>query len=108
MAAPLEISSLSKEYIRVPVSATAAGVPVNPTADVVQMAFVTSGEPAGGDWKSADWETNAETSPPTYYARCLVGPGGTVTLADGTYQIWVKVTDSPEVPVKRAGVLVVS
>lgn len=100
----LTLSTASLEYVRVPMSAESAGAAVNPTGDTVQMAFLAgSGPPAGGDWKTASWDTDATTYPPTYSAQCLVGPSGTVTLAAGIYSVWVKVTDSPEVPVKRAG-----
>jgi hypothetical protein len=108
VASILKISSLSKEYVRVPVSATESGQPVDPTGDTVEMAFKTSGEPSGGDWKAASWETDNSVSPVVYYARCLVGPGGTVTLADGTYDVYVRVTDSPEIPVTNVGKLVVT
>lgn len=105
----LTISSLSKEYVRVRVTAREDGAVVNPTADTVEMAFTASeAEPSGGDWKTAEWETDANTEPDTYYARCLVGPGGTVALTDGTYRVWVKITDSPEIPVKRSGLLIVT
>lgn len=99
-----EISAASVEYVRVPVSATASGAAVDPTADTVQMAFIaTAAAPGVSDWKTASWETDATTTPDTYYARCLVGSA--VTLTAGTYTVWVKVTDSPETPVKRAGLL---
>lgn len=100
-----EISAASVEYVRVPVSATASGSAVDPTADTVQMAFLaTAAAPVSGDWKTASWETDANTTPDTYYARCLVGSAVTLT-AGTTYTVWVKVTDSPETPVKRAGLL---
>ena len=103
------ISSLSLEHVLARVSARKNGAVVNPTTDTVQMAFTTAeAEPVGGDWKAATWETDSATEPDTYYAVCLVGPGGTVTLADGTYRMWVKVTDSPEIPVKKAGILIVT
>jgi len=105
----LTLSSLSKEYVRVRMSARNNGAVVNPTADTVEMAFtLNDAEPTSPDWKSASWETDANTEPDTYYARCLVGPGGTVTLADGTYRVWVRVTDSPEIPVKKCGLLVIT
>ena len=48
--------------------------------------------------------TDNTTSPATYEACCLVGPGGTVTLTAGViYAIHVKVTASPEIPVIPAG-----
>lgn len=96
--------ALSLEYVRVPVAAKTAGVAVNPSADVVVMAFTAVDvDPVVGDWKTASWETDATTTPTTYYARCLVGPGGTVTLAVGVFDCWVKVTDAPEIPARRAG-----
>lgn len=100
----LTFSTASLEYVRVPMASERSGAPYDPTADTVQMAFLASaGPPAGGDWKTASWDTDSSTYPPTYYAQCLVGPAGTVTLAAGVWSVWVKVTDSPEVPVKRAG-----
>lgn len=105
------ISSLSKVYVKVPVSATESGAPVDPTIATVTMAFTdVDTEPVSGDWKTADWETDTTRSPDRYYARCLVGPSGTVTLTDDTYAVWVKITGiTPEVPVIKAGsVLVVT
>jgi len=103
------VSSLSLEYVRVAVSATANGSVVNVSADIVTMAFpVTGVAPVIGDWKSSSWETDATHTPATYYARCLVGPAGTVVLTAGTYDVWVKVTDNPEIPARKAGELFVS
>jgi hypothetical protein len=100
-----EIAASSVEYVRVPVAATVAGAPVNPTSGTVQMAFIAgAAAPGGSDWKTASWETDATTNPDTYYARCLVGSAITLT-AGTTYAVWVKITDSPETPVKRAGLL---
>jgi hypothetical protein len=91
------ISSLTKEYIKVPVSATENGAVIDPTTDTVEMAFVAPGtEPAAGDWKTAEWETAGSV----FLAKCLVGD--TVTLSDGRYEVYVRVTDNPEIPVKRA------
>jgi hypothetical protein len=106
MARPLVIPVGSLEYVRVPVYATSSGAQVNPTGDVVQMAFLPGSQaPESGDWKTASWDTDATTTPTTYRARCLVGPAGTVTLTRGTYTVWVKITDSPEVPVRAVGSL---
>jgi hypothetical protein len=101
-AQPLRQSVLDLEWVRQRVSAKEAGSTVNPTADTVTMAFKASGDPVIGDFKTAEWETDANTNPDTYYARCLVGPGGTISLAAGTYRIWVKIVDSPETPIKRS------
>lgn len=99
---PMEISVGSTQYVRVPVAATISGAAHNPTGDTVKMAFLPAGvTPAGADLKTAVWETDPTTTPPTYAAMCLVGPAGTVTLPAGLYQVWVQVTDSPEVPLLR-------
>jgi len=99
-----EISSASLEYVRARVEAIQSGSFLDPTADSVAMAFIAgSATPVSGDWKTASWDTDATTTPATYRAQCLVGPAGTVTLTPGVYAVWVKITDSPEIPVKRAG-----
>jgi hypothetical protein len=100
---PVIMSVLSTAYVQVTVQAMAAGLPVNPTADVVALAFTTVGtDPVTGNWHTGSWDTDPATY--TYRAQLLVGPTGLV-LARGTYQVWVKVTDSPEVPVGQAGTL---
>lgn len=100
-----EVAASSVEYVRVPIAASADGAAVDPTADTVVMAFIAGGaSPGVSDWKTASWETDTTTTPDTYYARCLVGSAVTLT-AGTTYTVWVKVTDSPETPVKRAGLL---
>lgn len=104
----LLISSLTTEYVRVPVSATEAGVAVSPVSDTVDMAFVTAGSvPDDLDWASASWEQDASTG--TLYARTLVGPdGGDVTLSSGgPYDIYVRIADNPETIVHRVGALAV-
>lgn len=104
------ISSLSKQYVKVRVSAAESGASVDLTGGTVQMAFTVVGtEPVTNDWKSATWETDSTRNPDRYYARCMVGPSGTITLSDGTYDVWVKVTGvGTEIPVIRAGALTVT
>jgi hypothetical protein len=80
---------------------------VNPTGDTVQMAFLAvppPTQPTSLQWNTAAWQS---TSTP-YIALCLVGPGGTIQLTAGQWYVWVKITASPEVPVKYAGILQVS
>jgi hypothetical protein len=60
-----------------------------------------------GDWKAATWDPPNPASS-RYFAQCLVGPGGATTLAAGTWYVWVKITDSPEIPVRPASYIVVS
>jgi hypothetical protein len=95
----VEISALSTEYVKVPVTAVVNGVVIDPSSDTVQLAFPLRGvAPVSGDWKAGSWETLAGV----HYARCLVGPSGTITLATGTfYDAWLKVFDSPETVVRK-------
>jgi hypothetical protein len=99
------ISHLSLEYVRVSVDATREGVAYDPSSDPVELAFLVGGAvPGDSDWLAAEWELVGGFA----FARLLVGPGGGHVLPVGTYSVWVKVTDDPEVPVKRAGVVVVT
>lgn len=80
-------------------------MPYNPTSDSVVFAFTAPGtKPTGSTtWYAGSWEI----ANGNYLARCLVGPTGTVTLAAGTYSVWVKITDSPEIPVLEVDTLIV-
>ncbi len=102
----LEISVLSLSYVKAQVRARQSGAAVDPTGYTVQAAFTAPGtDPVSGDWKSAGWETDAGPTPDIYYARCLVGPGGAVALTVGTYEMHLKITATPEIPVITAGPL---
>jgi hypothetical protein len=89
------------------VAASSAGVDIDPTIDAVALAFVAQGSlPAAGDWKTGSWLNDTTTVPTTHFARALVGPSpGVVTLAPGIFDVYVRVTDSPEQPIKKAGSL---
>ena len=106
---PHTFSAASLEQVLVPVSARSSGAVVDPTANTVQMAFLDEppeqASPESGDWKTASWETNSTADPDQYTAKCLVGPSGTITLAAGTWYVWVKITGSPEIPAKYSGVI---
>jgi hypothetical protein len=106
----LGMSHLSTQYYLVPVAATQAGVPVNPTADPVQFAFMATATqvPQVSDWVSGAWDTVASSVLFPYSAKCLVGPAGTITLGIGTYIAYLKITSNPEIPVLIAGQLQVS
>jgi hypothetical protein len=101
------MSTLSTEYVRVKVAATVNGAAINPTSDAVQFAFTLDGANPTS-WVSGSWETDATGQVAIYYARTLVGPSGGTVLAAGTWTVWLKVTDSPETPVRQVGVLIVS
>lgn len=94
------LSQASTEYVRVPVFAASAGVPVNPTTAAVQMAFTQAYAAPASGWQAASWDT---TEVGTYVAQCLIGPTGTTTLAPGTYYVWVQIALAPETVIEPAG-----
>ncbi len=104
------LSHLALEYVLIPVSATKAGISYNPVSDVVQFAFMPTPTqvPQVSDWVSGAWDTDTTNILYPYNAKCLVGPGGTIVLGIGTYIIYLKITDNPEIPVLVAGQLQVS
>lgn len=106
----LIISHLSTEYVNIPVSVTKGGQPYNPTGDNVQFAFMPTPTqiPGNTDWVAGVWETDTSNFIYPYLAQCLVGPSGTITLGTGTYVVYVKITDSPEIPVLVGGQLVIN
>jgi hypothetical protein len=101
----------STEYIYV-------GITGNVPATGVEMAFLTAGvRPTSPDWETAVligsdvhalWnEAVASGVTGDYFAACLIGAfgGGTVTLSAGDYQVWLRITDTTEQPVKIAPVV---
>ena len=104
------LSQLATEYVLIPVAATKAGVPYNPTGDIVQFAFMPQATqvPGNSDWVTGSWDTDTASVIYPYSAKCLVGPSGAITLGIGTFVIYVKITDAPEVPVLIAGQLQIS
>ena len=106
MAITLFQDATSTQYVQVQIQATVNGVAYNPAGDTVQMAFIPVAFPAlspgPADWHPATWETDTGG---VYWATCLVGPAGGVALGAGSYVVWVKVTDSPAVPVIPGPVL---
>lgn len=92
-----------------------AGTSVDPVAQnlAVQTAFKpSSGNPEAptpplvGDWKAASWL--AGTTIKGFVSVCLVGPGGTITLTPGKWDVWGQITATPQVPAVFAGVLLVT
>jgi hypothetical protein len=103
----------SLNYVDVPIkSTTSDGYFYDPSNDTVQMAFIdiTSGPP-GPDPQPTDFNTARWSGTPGMKGRamasCLVGPGGawTAGIAGHVYQIYVKVTDSPEIPILKSDTL---
>jgi hypothetical protein len=101
------MSHLSTQYVLIPVTATKAGAAYNPASDTVAFAFMPSATqvPQSGDWQAGSWDTITSSVLYPYNAKCLVGPAGTITLGLGTYIIYLRVTDNPEIPVLIAGQL---
>ncbi len=95
-------------YVHVPITADR-----DPTGDTVEMAFSPAYADEPTSFVTASW-TGPATPPvpgvaPSYQAdaRCLVGPGGDVTLPLGSYRVWTKITDTPEIPVLASDILTV-
>lgn len=91
------IPAVSIEYLHVPVTAS-----VLLDAQTVELTVLTGAPDETTSWIAATWTGDAAT---TRTARLLIGPGTQVPLATGTWQVWVRVTDTPEVPVRSAGTL---
>jgi hypothetical protein len=91
-------SVLSTAYLQVGITVLSPSG-YDPTSNEVQFSFTADTYPTTQPvtWHSASWVTFPG---PAYWAECLVGPENSgVSLALGLYQVWVKVTSSPEVPV---------
>jgi hypothetical protein len=99
------LSALSTEYLRYQVTATVGGNSYNPTSDTIQFAFPLTGV-TPVTWYSGTWEAIAGS----FYARILVGPSsGVISLASGSvYDVYIKITDSPEIPVRKVSTITVS
>lgn len=90
------MSSLSLEYLRFFVD-NALGV------EDVAVAFTKPGvEPTEDQWTPASWGAVGNGGAEV---RVQVGPGGAVTLLDGTYQGWVRVVRPDERPVLPSGLV---
>jgi hypothetical protein len=99
------VSSLDTDYDRWAVTA-----PSNPTQDVVQFAYLQAGsaDPTAGNWFSGVWEA-AALSTGEWVAKALLGPGpGGHVLTPGTWDVWIKITDSPTIPVRQIGTLTIT
>ena len=92
------------EYLDFPVTAVDAdGVVVDMTGDVVQIAFQPVRATSALDWQSAVWDPDAATAT----VRVLFGTG-VFALAAGVYDVGLKITDNPEIPILSAGTLYVA
>ena len=102
----VRISSLTKEYVKVPARGEVAGGPANLAQYTLKMAFPAEGnEPEVTDWVNGDWETWPDDF---YMARVLVGPGSDKALPDGNYDVWINVVTPSEDIKRRVDRLVVT
>jgi hypothetical protein len=102
---PPRFSTLSTRFVKCVVSATQAGVQIDPTTGTVEFAFMGDGsDPGASDWKAGSWETTSDE----YLGRCLVGPTGTVALTAGSYEVWCRYTKAPEIVVEKIGHLAIT
>lgn len=108
------IAAISVEYIPVLWTTELAGTEVDPTTLPVQFAVpLSSGNPLAPaqpvTWYAATWLTGPDVNVRGYVAQAIVGPtssGGLVQLTAGqAFDLWGKITGSPESPVRFAGVL---
>ena len=101
-----KLNKASLKFVKCRVRAIKNGAVYNPTGDVVTMTFTLSNDVTSAVWHAADWETlTGNDGLPEYWARCLVGPGGTATLTPEIYVVSVKIVDNPEIPVENSGLL---
>lgn len=92
-----QINRTSVELVRVPVTPP-YGISI--TDQPVSIAIVARGAyPDDGDLHAAAWDSQDR-------ATLLIGPGH-LSFAPGVYEVFVKVTDSPEIPLLRAGFITV-
>jgi hypothetical protein len=104
------VSVLSDELVRFTVAASADGLPVNPTADTVEMAFLTSSaNPTEPDWVAGTWDATLTRA---YVAQVRSGaalPGPLPLEAGKRYTCWVRITAaaSDERVVRCVGVVLV-
>jgi hypothetical protein len=88
-----QIPAISVEYVQVAVTGP-AGLDLSDLD--VELAIVADGQtPDTGDWKAGTWIGSS--------AAVLIGPGTSLELDQGTYDVYVKITSSPEIPVLPSG-----
>lgn len=92
----------SEEFVPVLVTRTLNGTRTDPSGDLVEIAVTVRGAvPIVSDWAPASWL--ADTAKNRYVARRLVSG-----KAVGRYDIWCRVTDSPEIPIRKTGELILT
>ena len=91
MAIP-RIPAISVEYLKVPITG-----PADLTDLDIELAVVADGQtPESGDWTTGVWSDDGR------HAMVLIGAGD-LTLTPGTYDVYVRITSTPEIPVLLSG-----
>jgi len=103
------ISRLSREYLY-----TFVKTPNDLSSSTAEVAFVDNptDRPEEVDWEDAVLIANTVEGEAGFDIRVLIGPGGDVDLTPPSetavdYQKWIRITDNPERPVRRAGLVTV-
>jgi hypothetical protein len=88
------IPAISVEYLKVPITGP-TGVDLDELD--VELAVVPDGQtPESGDWETGVWSDDGR------YAMALLGTGD-LALTPGTYDVYVRITSTPEIPVLLSG-----
>jgi hypothetical protein len=107
----LQVPVSSLEYIKVKVTRDDGS---NPTSDPCYLAFLPDGEspPMGAYVEGAGYYIGSwDTIDGEYFAKTLIGTYETIIpenpdipqLTVGFWNVWVKISDNPEIPVRKAG-----
>lgn len=100
---PYSISRLTIEHLRAVVTADR-----DLTVDPVHFALVaTDRDPEDTDWTPGEWEP-VPLATGEWVARVLTGPGTALSPGDGAWALWIRITDSPERPVRCLATILVT
>ncbi|TXH12538.1 MAG: hypothetical protein E6R03_12785 [Hyphomicrobiaceae bacterium] len=96
------------EYVTVAVSTEE-----DPTDWPAEIGFSDEEDVPPDTWHDAGWKDGFGSDKvdgryrKVWYVQVLVGPVGDVTLAEGTWYVWLKADTGAEVPVRMVGSLVI-
>lgn len=104
----ISMYDFTREYYRVPLTLLVNGVEIDPTALSAEFSVLDATARPSDDstgWQPGSWESYGGF----YYSRILVGDAGAATaggfqITAGTiYNVWWRITDSPERPARLVG-----
>lgn len=98
----VQIPAVSKEYLHGTITAS-----VDLDEQTIEVAALSKGTAAPDDdttWIAATWTGDAGKS---RVWELLIGPGTSMALQPGSYVVWARVTDTPEVPVRKHDTLTI-